>query len=214
MRCDMPMQLREALDYLAADNLWVYDIERISLYVVGLRTIFLGQVPLSSFNSSCPAPIELLEKTISACGNIRSRLSELHVAQDHRVYDAIEAIVDHVYWLFTQSYHITRDVIDEERYYDSVYRLLRELELRDHRPRLNGSWDSDSNAAKLAKEKYTQELLEFVRKNPAEVVATVYDWANRGVGHNAKISAERESVFNLFFLIESAKNYSKIDQLS
>nr|WP_146033709.1 hypothetical protein [Pseudomonas asplenii] len=210
----MPMQLREALNYLAAENLWVYEVERISLYVVGLRTILFGQIPLSSFNSSYPPPIEWLEEIISACGNIRSRLSELHVSQEHRVYEVLEAIVNHVYWLFTQSYYITPDVISEERYCDSVCRLLRELGLRDPEPRLNGSWDSDSNATKLAKEKYTQELLEFVRKNPAQVVATVYDWADRGVGHNAEISAERERVFNLFFLIESAKNYPDIDRLN
>lgn len=213
MRYETPTQLREALNYLAADNLWAYDLELISRYVVGLKTIFFGQVPLSSF-SNFPAPIDLLKEIISACANIRSRLSELHVAQEHRVHEVIKAIVDHVFWLFNQSYHITRDIIDDERYYDSVYRLLHELELRDHRPRLHGSWDFDSDAAKLAKEEYMHELLEFVRKNPAEVVVTVYDWASRGVGHDAKISAERESVFNLFFLIENAKNYSEIERLN
>lgn len=214
MRYETPMQLREALSYLAADNLWVYDIEIISRYVVGLKTVFLGQIPLSSFNSNWRAPIELLEQIIIACGNIRSRLSELNVAQEHRVHVVINTIVDHVYRLFTQSYHVTRDVIDEERYYDSVYRLLRELELRDHRPRLHDSWDFDHDAAKLARQKYMQELLDFVRNNPAEVVATVYDWANRGVGHDAKISTARESEFNLFFLIESARNYSEIYRLN
>ena len=96
----------------------------------------------------------------------------------------------------------------------SVYRLLRELKLRDSGSSLSESWDCYSDPAKLVKEKYRQELLELVKRNPAKVVATVYHWANEGVGHNAKISDERERVFNLFFLIESERSLSKIDRLN
>lgn len=211
---EMPAHLREALDYLAIDNLWVYDLERISLYVVGLKTILRSKVPAGTFNSERPAPVEVLEVLIKTCSAIRARLSELQVDQKHRVYKELEEVVRYISSHFSSSYHISQDVIEEERFYDKVYRLLRELNLRDSSSRLNDSWSSRSvDEIKLAKDKYRRELLEFVKENPAKVVETVYHWANKGVGRDAKISSQREGVFNLFFLIESEINHLKMERL-
>lgn len=215
IRYEVSGQLREALGYLASDNLWAYDVERISLFVVGLRTVLFRDVPVGGFNLGCPAPVELLEVLVRTCSAIRSRLLELHVGQEHRAYEVLEGIIDHVSRLFSSSYHVSQDIIDQERFCDRVYRLLCELNLRDSGYGLSCLWDFHSaDELKLEKDKYRQELLGFVKENPAEVVATVYHWAEKGEGHNAGISSQREEVFKLFFLIESEKSYLKIERLN
>lgn len=214
-RQEIPAQLKEALDYLHPDNLWTYDIDRMSLYLVGLKVVLHRELPHGSFNEERPIPTAWANILISTCISIRYRLEELNIGNSHRIFEALKNIVEHVYWLFSSSYHLSQHIIDQERFNDKVYRLLEELNLRGHQPIRNGSWDPrSSDEIALAEFKYRQELLDFVKEKPAEVIATVYQWANHGVGHNAKIRNEREELFKLFQILESEKSGSTNELLN
>ncbi|POD50804.1 hypothetical protein BKM15_18305 [Pseudomonas syringae pv. syringae] len=214
-RYPAPEKLKEALDYLDSNNLWAYDLELISKYIVGLNINLCRDIPSTAFNRDNPIPAEWIEILIKTCAGIRSRLSELQIDREHRSHEVLERIVEYTSTLFTASYRISQDIIDESKFYEKVYFLLRELNLRDSSSRLHSAWDSRSDSEKEAeKEKYKKELLDFVRDNPSEVVTTVYHWAYEGIGHNAKIKPEQEKIINLFYLIKSEKEFSKAAHIS
>lgn len=207
-RYQMSPELREALNYLASENLWAYDLEIISRCTVGLRTIFRSETPTGAFNQNNQVPTRLIEAIIKTCSALRSRLIELRIDQEHKVFAALMDIIDHADWHFSSSYNLSQDIIDEERFYDKVYRLLRELNLCDSSSRLHDSWDFRSiDEKQSAKDKYRNELLEFVKTDPFKVVSAAYRLGTNQSAHTAKLNQEREAIFKLHLLIEHEKKF-------
>jgi len=204
----MPAKLREVLDYAAVDKLYAYDLERLSLIAVGLHTALQRDLPTSYINVESAVPASWFKELVTVCGGIRGRILTLDVAADYPVYKTLEAIVSHIEWLFFNSYRITDKSIEEEQFDDSIYRLLRLLNLVDSSTRLLG-WYDTRDAAEIAREKEEKRraLLDFVKRNPEEVVSAVFHWGRNPPGRNVKITHDRQELFEIFRLIQMEKNY-------
>jgi hypothetical protein len=211
----IPAKVGEALDYLAEDNLYAYSLERMSEFLVGLKTVVLQDLPIASFSSSYPIPTMWLERLIEACSAIRRRLSALHVDEHHGARKTLQQIINHIDWLFSCCYHITQRVIDEERLNHRVYQLLCELNLVESGFGFMGAWDASSyEETKLMRQQYKQELLDFVKQNPEEVVSAVFSITSSGGWHLAEMRPDRERLFKIFDSISFEKNNASIEYLS
>lgn len=204
----MPRKLREALDYAAVDNLYAYDLQRVSLVAVGLSTALHRELPTSNVNVHSPIPASWFKELVKVCGGIRGRILTLNVEADYPVHRTLEAIVTHIEWLFSNSYRITDQSIEEEQFADSIYRLLRLFNLVDSSTRFIGGYDS-RDAAEIAREEEEKRsaLLDFVKSSPEEVVSAVFHWGRNASDRNVKITRDRKELFEIFRLIQIERNY-------
>lgn len=201
----MPPKTKEALDWMGANNLYAYNVERLSEFTAGLSVVLNQELPIGIFRQNSPVPIAWVEKLLETCKNMRTRLVELNVSPDHGAHQTLDRIISNIDWHFG-SHFISQEVIDQERFNHKIYQLLRELGLIENHAILGGSWGF-TNQEEIERQKIErrQKTLEVVQDSPVEVIKAVFSWAKDGLWHNAIQHNEREKLFKFFELIEHEK---------
>lgn len=194
----------DVLDFLSEQKLYAYGYSDIAKFLVALETALSQEFPTILFNER-RAPLSWLMRVAKTLQGVKQKISIFDLSGDDPLLATQANVIRHIGDIFWNSYRLTQEQIDQASFNQTVYDLLHELELRtDHYQVRQGAWwdDRSKDEIQLERENKRRALLDFVRENPAAVVAQVYHWASRGEGHQAIISNDHRQLFELFGIMK------------